>query len=283
VIRIDPHTHSACSDGTDTPAELMTAAPRAGLDVVGLTDHDTLVGWDEAAGEVGRTGVALMRGVEISCSAAGITVHLLAYMPDPADDALLAVFERTRASRLVRARRIVENLSADYPISWELVQRFAPQDGGPVGRPHIADALVAAGAFPDRSAAFAEALHPSGPYFVHHWAPDPVEAVTLVRRAGGVPVLAHPRARDRQNRVVPEETIAAMAEAGLFGLERDHRDQSPVEREEVDRIARRLGLQETGSSDYHGTGKPNRLGENLTLEYVYRAIEDEAGLEVIRP
>ncbi len=283
MIRIDPHTHSACSDGTDAPAQLMRAARRVGLDVVGLTDHDTLAGWDEAAAEVPHTGVALMRGVEISCSSAGITAHLLGYMPDPQDPGLQATFAHTRESRLTRARRIVENLSADYPITWEMVQRFAPADGGPVGRPHIADALVAIGAFPDRSAAFVTALHPAGPYYVHHWAPDPVDAVRLVRAAGGVPVLAHPRAAQRQRRMISEDTIAQMAQAGLFGLERDHRDQSAAEREEVDRIARRLGLQETGSSDYHGTGKPNLLGENLTSEYVYRAIEDEARLEVVRP
>ncbi len=283
MIRIDPHTHSACSDGTDAPAQLMRTARRVGLDVVGLTDHDTLAGWDEAAAEVPHTGVALMRGVEISCSSAGITAHLLGYMPDPGNPGLQATFAHTRESRLTRARRIVENLSADYPITWEMVQRFAPADGGPVGRPHIADALVAIGAFPDRSAAFVTALHPAGPYYVHHWAPDPVDAVRLVRAAGGVPVLAHPRAAQRQRRMISEDTIAQMAQAGLFGLERDHRDQSAAEREEVDRIARRLGLQETGSSDYHGTGKPNLLGENLTSEYVYRAIEDEARLEVVRP
>lgn len=282
MIRIDPHTHTNCSDGTDTPTELMWAARRAGLDVVGLTDHDTYAGWDEAAVQVGPTGVALMRGVEMSCASEGITVHLLAYMPDPADVALREAFERTRTSRETRARRMVARLAADFPITWEDVQRFAPADGGPVGRPHIADALVAAGPFPDRSAVFAKVLHPSGPYYVHHWAPEPVDAVRMVRAAGGVPVLAHPRARARQ-RILPEAVIAEMAAAGLFGLERDHHDHTAEDREEVDRIARRLALQVTGSSDYHGSGKPNRLGENLTSEYVYRAIEAEAHLEVLRP
>ena len=282
VLRIDPHTHSRCSDGTDAPTELMRAAARVGLDVIGLTDHDTFAGWGEAAGMVPETGVALLRGVEMSCAAQGITVHLLAYLPDPRDPGLLDAFERTRSSRVTRARRIVEKLAADYPITWEQVQSFAPSDGGPVGRPHIADALVAIGAFPDRSAAFVKALHPSGPYYVHHWAPDPVEAVRLVLAAGGVPVLAHPRARARQ-RLLPEDVIADMAAAGLFGIERDHRDQDAQDREDVDRIARRLHLMETGSSDYHGTGKPNLLGENLTSEYVYRDIEERGRLEVVRP
>lgn len=260
----------------------MRSAARVGLDVIGLTDHDTFAGWDEAARMVPETGVALLRGVEMSCAANGITVHLLGYLPDPTDPGLLDAFERTRTSRATRARRIVERLSADFPITWEQVQAFAPSDGGPIGRPHIADALVAIGAFPDRSAAFVKVLHPSGPYYVHHWAPDPVDAVRLVLAAGGVPVLAHPRARTRQ-RLLPEEVIADMAEAGLFGIERDHRDHDAEDREDVDRIARRLHLMETGSSDYHGTGKPNLLGENLTSEYVYRDIEERGRLEVIRP
>ena len=197
VKRIDPHTHSAYSDGTDTPAQLLAIAAQAGLDAIALTDHDTTTGWDEAAAAVAHTGVSLIRGAEMSCSSSGITVHLLAYLFDPANPGLVDNFRRTREDRETRAVRMVENLSVDYPITWEDVAAFAPE-GGPVGRPHIADALVAAGAFPDRSAAFVAALHPSGPYYVHHWAPDPVEAVRCVREAGGVPVLAHPRARKRQ-------------------------------------------------------------------------------------
>ena len=144
MTRIDPHTHSSYSDGTDAPAQLMRAARDAGLSMVGLTDHDTFAGWDEAAAAVGETGVALLRGVEISCSADGITVHLLGYLVDPADAALNGAFARTVEDRRTRARRMVDNLAADFPITWEQVLAFAPSDG-PVGRPHIADALVAAG------------------------------------------------------------------------------------------------------------------------------------------
>lgn len=281
MLRIDPHTHSAYSDGTDTPADLMRAGAHSGLDVIGLTDHDSFAGWDEAAACVEETGVCLLRGVEMSCSADGITAHLLAYLPDPQNQPFVNVCEAATRSRLTRAQRMVENLAADFPITWEQVCDYAP-DGGPVGRPHIADVLVAVGAFPDRAAAFMHALHPSGPYYVHHHAPHPVEAVALVRQAGGVPVLAHPRARARQ-RLLPIDVIDDMAAAGLFGIERDHRDHSNEDRVEVDKIAARLGLQITGSSDYHGTGKPNRLGENLTSEHVYRCIEEEGSLEVLRP
>ena len=273
VKRIDPHTHSAYSDGTDTPAQLLAIAAQAGLDAIALTDHDTTTGWDEAAAAVASTGVSLIRGAEMSCSSSGITVHLLAYLFDPTSPGLVDNFRRTREDRETRALRMVENLSADYPITWEDVLAFAPE-GGPVGRPHIADALVAAGAFPDRSAAFVKALHPSGPYYVHHWAPDPVEAVRCVREAGGVPVLAHPRARKRQ-RLLPESV--------LFGIERDHRDHGPEDRADVERMAREMGLAMFGSSDYHGTGKPNRIGENTTDPQVIAEVVAQGCIEVVEP
>lgn len=281
VKRIDPHTHSAYSDGTDTPAQLLAAAARAGLDAIALTDHDTTDGWDEACAAVSATGVSLIRGAEISCSASGISAHLLAYLFDPANPGLLDVFRRTRQDRETRARRIVDNLSADYPISWEDVLDFAPE-GGPVGRPHIADALVRAGCFPDRAAAFIHALHPSGPYYVHHWAPDPVEAVRLVLKAGGVPVLAHPRARGR-SRLLPEAVIGDMADAGLFGIERDHRDHGPQDRADVERIGAELGLALFGSSDYHGSGKPNRIGENTTDPATIAEVVKRGYIGVVEP
>ena len=222
VKRIDPHTHSAYSDGTDTPAQLLAIAAQAGLDTIALTDHDTTIGWDEAAAAVADTGVSLIRALRCRARPRGLPCtswRTSSTRPVPASSIISDARART-ARRAPRAWS--ENLSADYPITLDDVLAFAPE-GGPVGRPHIADALVAAGAFPDRSAAFVQALHPSGPYYVHHWAPDPVEAVRCVRKAGGVPVLAHPRARKRQ-RLLPEAVIADMAEAGLFGIERDHRD-----------------------------------------------------------
>lgn len=281
MLRIDPHTHSACSDGTDSPSQLMVEAARAGLDCVGLSDHDTFAGWDEAEAAISSTGVALIRGMEMSCAANGISVHLLALLPDPSSEKLLTCIERARESRATRALKMVENLSADYPITWEQVLAFAPEEG-PIGRPHIADALVAAGSFDDRSAAFAKVLHPSSPYYVRYWAPNPIEAVQLVLEAGGVPVLAHPKARARQ-RLLPESVIEDMKEVGLFGIERDHHDHAPEDREAVDRIAKRLDLRIFGSSDYHGTGKPNRIGENLTAPAVIDETVERAHLEVLHP
>lgn len=205
MTRIDLHTHSAYSDGTDTPAELMEKARQAHLDVVGLTDHDTYAGWDEAAACVERTGVSLVRGVELSCAREGITVHLLGYLPDPTNEALLAVQRRATESRLTRARKIVERLAEDYPSRGSKCALFAPEDG-PVGRPHIADALVEIGAFPDRSAVFTQTLHPSSKYYVMHWAPDPVDAVELVR-AAGESLCWHIRARGLAKGFCPRKSL----------------------------------------------------------------------------
>lgn len=194
----------------------------------------------------------------------------------------MGALEEVRASRAGRGRRMVERLAADYPITWRDV---AARAGGAetIGRPHIADALVAAGCFPDRAAAFAGPLATSSPYYVRHRALDPVEACELVRAAGGVPVAAHPRAASRQRRLVPDETFARMARAGLAALEVDHRDHGPAQREQARRLAARLGLGRSGSSDYHGAGKPNRLGENLMPPELLERIVAEGALPLVTP
>ncbi|WP_127130877.1 PHP domain-containing protein [Georgenia sp. SYP-B2076] len=280
-MRIDPHAHSAVSDGTDSPADLMRAAAAAGLDVVGLTDHDTVRGWAEAEAAVAATGVALLRGAELSCQARGITVHLLSYLHDPADADLAREMERARTSRDVRAREMVERLGADYPITWEMVEDQLAE-GATVGRPHIADALVAAGVMPDRGTSFDTVLSVRGPYYVPYRSPDAVVAVEMVRAAGGVPVMAHPRASVR-GRVVADAVVAQMAEAGLAALEIDHRDHTDGAMRELAGLAARLGLARTGSSDYHGDGKPNVLGEHTTAPPVLEMIEDQGFLPVVRP
>lgn len=280
-MRVDLHTHSRVSDGTDAPATLMADAAAAGLDVVALTDHDTTAGWDEAASAVAATGVALVRGTEISCSAGGISVHLLSYLHDPEDPALAAELAASRDSRDGRARHMVELLARDLALTWEdVLAQAAP--GATIGRPHVADALVARGHVPDRSAAFASLLATGSPYYVRYHAPDVVHAVELVRGAGGVPVMAHPRAAVR-GRVVSDDVVRSMARAGLAGIEADHRDHTKADVAAVRDLAAALGLLVTGSSDYHGTGKPNMLGENLTDPAVLAAIEEQGRLAVLRP
>ncbi len=280
-MRIDLHTHSVASDGTDAPDEVVASAAEAGLDVVGLTDHDTTAGWVAAEAAALRHGIALVRGAELSCRAEGTSVHLLAYLYDPADAGLLAEAGRVRASREGRAQEMVRRLAADYPVTWaDVVAQTGPD--ATVGRPHIADALVAAGVLPDRSAAFTSLLTQDSPYYVQHYATALVDAVRLVLAAGGVPVMAHPGASNR-GRVLSDAAIRAAADAGLVGLEVHHRDHTPEQVARLTALAAELGLIVTGSSDYHGLGKPNVLGERTTAPSVLAAIVERGRLPVVGP
>lgn len=280
---IDLHTHSRVSDGTQSPRALVREAACRQLHTIALTDHDTTAGWDDAAHEAGRLGIGLVRGMEISArSADGVSIHLLSYLHDPTDAALADEIARARASRVGRAQRIVDLLAVDVPITYDDVLAQVHDEGTTVGRPHIADALVANGVVRDRGEAFARYLHDGSPYYATHYTVDAVQAVRLVRAAGGVPVFAHPFAT-RRGRTVPDSLIEEMAAAGLAGVEVHHRDHSPAERAHGLDVARSLGLFVTGSSDYHGSGKPNQLAENTTEPQVLAAIEEQAtGVPVVR-
>jgi len=281
-VRIDLHTHSNASDGKQSPADVIRSAAEAKLDVVALTDHDTTAGWDEAAVAAQHHRIALVRGIEISCQHEGISIHLLGYLQDPAAPGLIEELARSRVSRETRAQRIVERLSQDLPLSWDdVLERIEP--GATVGRPHIADAMMAKGIVTSREAAFAGYLNDRSPYYTSHYAPDPVLAVRLVAQAGGVAVMAHPFAGGR-GPVVDDSVIEAMAAAGMAGLEVHHRDHDPEQVRHGLDLAASLGLFVTGSSDYHGAGKPNQLGENTTDLVVLQRIEAVAtGVEVLRP
>jgi len=281
-VRIDLHTHSNVSDGTETPAGVIISAAAAGLDVIALTDHDSTGGWELAAAAAKEHGVTFVPGMEISCrTEQGISVHLLSYLHDPSHPGLLEEITKSKDARLTRAERMVTLLSEDYPLTWDdVIHHVAP--GATVGRPHIADALVAAGVVADRSEAFTSILTSHSRYFVQHYAPDPAIAVELVRAAGGVPVFAHPVASAR-GRIVGERTYREMIDAGLLGLEIEHRDNPEEGRGFLRNLASEHGLLITGSSDYHGAGKPNRLGENLTSPDVLARIEELAtGSAVVR-
>lgn len=267
---IDLHTHSSVSDGTETPAELVGAAVEAGLGTLAITDHDSTAGWAEAFDAASGTGLTIVPGMEFSTRSGWRSVHLLAYLFDPENLGILAETKRIRESRLRRAENIVERIGADYALTWADVLAQTTV-GATVGRPHIADALVARGHVTDRSAAFSSILHPRNGYFEPHYAPDPLRAVELVVAAGGVPVLAHPATRGRDS-VIPEERLEQLVGAGLFGLEIDHRENTPSGKERLHELASRFDLVVTGSSDYHGTGKPNRLAENTTNPHVLERI-----------
>ena len=281
-MRIDLHAHSNVSDGTQAPAEVIASAAGAGLDVVALTDHDSTDGWAEASAAARELAVALVPGMEISCrTREGISVHLLSYLHDPTHPGLVEEITKSKDARFTRAERMVSLLAEDYPLSWDdVIHHVAP--GATLGRPHIADARVAAGVVEDRSEAFESILTSHSRYWVQHYAPDPAYAVELVREAGGVPVFAHPVASSR-GRIVGDRTYREMIDAGLAGLEIDHRDNPEEGRVLLRRLAERHGLLVTGSSDYHGTGKPNLLGENLTAPEVLARIEElGTGTSVVR-
>ena len=268
---IDLHAHTSVSDGTETPTELVGAAVAAGLDVVAITDHDATSGWPEAFDAARGTGLTVVPGLELSTQLDYASVHVLGYLVDPVDPGLVAETRRIREERLDRAQSMVERIAVDYPdLSWDRVLEHTTPDAT-VGRPHIADALVALGHVPDRTAAFQSILHWQGGYYRPHEAPPPLEGVRLIVAAGGVPVIAHPGARGPE-RVLSEARMRTLVDAGLAGLEIAHRDNPPASQRHLHELADRFGLMVTGSSDYHGEGKPNRLGENTTDSAVYARI-----------
>ncbi|WP_405485557.1 PHP domain-containing protein [Nocardia sp. NBC_00511] len=282
-MRIDLHTHSSASDGTDTPAELIGKAAAAGLDVVALTDHDTTSGWAEAVDAL-PPGLTLVRGMEMSCVGLGedgypVPVHLLAYLFDPADESFALERERLRAERVVRLRAMAEQMAADgLPIDPEAVMASV---GPSAGRPHLARALVSAGVVPSVDAAFEDLLAPHGRYYVEKADTPLRRAVQMVAAAGGVSVVAHARARKR-GRLLSLDYIRELSELGLGGLEIDHPDHSAEDIGVLRGLAGELGLITTGSSDYHGANKTIRLGEFTTEPSQFEEIVGKAsGVPVV--
>ncbi len=275
---IDLHAHSTASDGLCSPTEVVHLAAAAGLTVVALTDHDTTSGLAEAACIL-PTGLTLLPGAEISCGirveyGRWVSLHLLAYLFDATEPVFAAVRARLRDDRVTRARRMVEKLAADgHPVRWEQV---AAQADGVIGRPHVAEALVDAGLVNSLQAAFTPAwIGAGGRYWVGKDEPDALDAIRLVREAGGVSVLAHPYASTRGPTIGPD-VIAAMTRAGLRGLEVDHPDHPPQARARLRRLATDLGLVVTGASDFHGPSKPQLLGSETTSGHAYEVLIAEA-------
>ncbi|MFG2214803.1 MULTISPECIES: PHP domain-containing protein [unclassified Streptomyces] len=273
-MRIDLHTHSTASDGTDTPAQLVANAAAAGLDVVALTDHDTVRGHAEAAAALPE-GLTLVTGAELSCRIDGVGLHMLAYLFDPDEPELARERELVRDDRVPRARTMVRKLQElGVPVEWEQVARIAGD--GSVGRPHIATALVELGVVETVSDAFTpQWLADGGRAYAEKHELDPFDAIRLVKAAGGVTVFAHPAAVKR-GEVVSESSIARLAAAGLDGIEVDHMDHDEPTRARLRGLARDLGLLTTGSSDYHGSRKTVGLGEYTTDPEIYGEITRRA-------
>jgi predicted metal-dependent phosphoesterase TrpH len=265
-MRSDLHVHSSASDGTDPPAEVMRRAALVGLDVVALTDHDTVAGLAEARAAAGP--VTLLPGMELSCRLDGRSLHMLAYLFDPDRPELAAELARIRDDRVLRARAMVDKLAGlGVDISWEQVAAIAGE--AVVGRPHIARAMAASGAIASPREAFTrDWIADGGRAYVDRYALDPARAIGLVREAGGVAVLAHPRAgRDTW---VTDEQVTRLAAAGLAGVEVFHPDQSDAERARLLALASGLSLVATGGSDDHGSLTDYRLGCETTPAEAYQ-------------
>src|SRR6266568_5093438 len=275
-MHADLHVHSSASDGTDPPAEVMRRAALAGLDVVALTDHDTVAGHAEARAAAGP--VMLLPGMELSCQLEGRSVHLLAYLFDPDRPDLAAELTRIRDDRVLRARAMVARLAGlGVDISWDQVAAIAGQ--AVVGRPHIARAMAAAGAIAAPHEAFTQDwIADGGRAYVGRYALDPVRAIGLVRDAGGVTALAHPRSGP----LVSDEEVGRLAAAGLAGLEVFHPDHSDTERAGLLALAHDLDLVATGGSDDHGSLTGHRIGCETTPADAYHALISRAAASLCR-
>jgi predicted metal-dependent phosphoesterase TrpH len=284
---IDLHAHSNRSDGKDSPAELVRKASAAGIKVLAITDHDTTDGWEEALRASRSQGIGLIPGIEVSTRSLvegrSISVHILAYLPNPQDPALSKELAKTRSSRITRAKEMVERLSVDYPIAWSDVENQLPA-GATIGRPAIADALVSLALVPTRSDAFASILSKKSKYYVSEYSVDTFSAIELIRRAGGVSVMAHPLIdfpAGKSELDLPLKHFEMLIAGGLDGLEINHRSVPDFAKNWLSNLALKHNLITTGSSDYHGDGaKENQLGENVTApEQLARIVDQATGFE----
>ena len=272
---IDLHTHSSASDGTDLPGDLVNKALANGLKTIALTDHDTVSGWDEAIKYL-RPGLDLVLGSEISCQTSdGISVHMLGLLFDGENIELSNVLEQTRENRVGRMERIIARMNeAGIEITMAEV-RAQLAEGATLGRPHLADALIAKKVVKSREEAFEQLLHNNSKYYIPHYSPTPEEVIGYIKAAGGVAVIAHPLASLR-GRTVSIDSFATMISAGLDGIEISHRDHTPEQRDLLHNVVKEFDIIATGSSDYHGNGKLNQLAEFTTEPAAFEALEAKA-------
>ena len=272
--RIDLHAHTSFSDGTFTPEESLALAAERGVTTLGITDHDTTDGLERAAAAAASHGIELVPGVEFSAMYEGSSIHVLCYWMDPAHPAFQEELVRLREDRFRRGERMVEKLQAlGYPITFDRVREIS--GGGNIVRPHIAQALLEAGVVATEKDAYTQDLiADGGKADVPKHALHPLDALDLIRSAGGVCVIAHPGMWGDQQET-PDVLIEQMADRGMAGLEADHPDHSPEQRERYREMARSLGLVATGASDDHGTRyDPVRLGTVTTEPEAFAALRE---------
>lgn len=269
----DLHTHSVCSDGATTIAHNVQRAIDLGLEGLGVTDHDTTAGFADARSAAEGSDLDLVLGTEFSAEHDGLSVHVLGYWIDPGYEPLISELDRLRDERTDRARRIVERfVELGIGISFDRVRQIA--GAAPIGRPHIAQAVVEAGGASDIREVFDRYLADGGPAYVPKHAVDPIRAVELLVAAGGVAVLAHPGLYGRRDGEVGVATdlIEAMAQAGLAGIEANHPDHRPEHTRLYTDLAVGLGLAITAGSDHHGEGELDRLGTTTTPREVVEGL-----------
>ena len=258
----DLHTHSTCSDGTQTITQNVAMALERGLDGIAITDHDTTAGYAEAYAAAESTNLEIIPGIEFSAEYEGASLHVLAYFLDPENPELKAELKRLTDTRFRRGELMVQKLQElGYDISFERVREIAGDDL--IARPHIAQAMVEAGIVAEEKEAFDRFISDGGIAYVPKHALDPVDALALIKGAGGVCVLAHP-AMWKGNGSVPDSLIEQMASAGMVGLEVNHPDHDTEQRAYYSVLAHRLGLIPTGASDCHGARYGYRLGCDTT-------------------
>jgi 3',5'-nucleoside bisphosphate phosphatase len=272
-VALDLHTHTTHSDGTTTPAENAVLAVEAGLSGLALTDHDTLDGWPEARDACDRHGLRFVPGIELSTEEDGLSVHILGYWVDPSNEALRIECGRLRDERAMRAERIMSLLDGlGITVDRAEVTRIAGD--APVGRPHIAQAMVRAGYVESIDDAFDRYLADGGPAWVVKHALTPEDGVRLIRDAGGAPVLAHPGLRLDDG--VDPPLVERLCAAGLAGVEADHAGHSPEAIAFWRRVAAERNLLVTGSSDFHGARKEARMGAATTPVVMVDALWERA-------
>lgn len=259
----DLHTHTVFSDGTTTPEANVELALAAGLGGLGVTDHDTAAPWQRALAAADGSGLEIVPGAELSAELDGFSVHVLGYWFDPAHEALAAEMARVRTERSRRADEVVARfVGLGIPITVERVREIAGD--APIGRPHIAAAVVESGAAADVREVFDRWLHDGGPAYVAKYAVDPVACVRLVVAAGGVAVLAHPGLYGPSDGGLSAETVEEMVAAGLAGIEADHPDHDDDRRARYRDLATAHDLVVTAGSDFHGDRKDLRIGQART-------------------
>jgi len=270
----DLHIHTTFSDGTDTPEEVVKKAREAGLDTIAITDHDTVSGIERAIAAGKSSGVNIIPGVELTTETVDFEVHMLGYFIDYKSEKLKATLDKIRDSRVSRIYEMADKLKKlGVNIDPERVLELSA--GGSPGRPHVARAMVEAGAVGSIREAFDKYIDSEGPAYVPHFKLTPEEAIKLILGASGVPVYAHP-AISKSDKMIP-----ALVSYGLKAIEVYYGGHSQEDTKRYFNLAKKLGLLMTGGSDYHGTqsAREIRLGDVMIPDELVNKLSSARGIK----